>query len=95
MTKDDRIASFKHSILQYARKHKNIIYTCRTFNLSRTVYYKWLKRFSKLGYLGLQDLVILPDSSTFCTQGLWINSTPSRVPKIAPVIDPLESLSPE
>ena len=55
MTKDDRIASFKHSILQYARKHKNIIYTCRTFNLSRTVYYKWLKRFSKLGYLGLLD----------------------------------------
>jgi len=24
-------------------------------NVSRTVYYKWLKRFSKLGYLGLQD----------------------------------------
>ena len=55
MTKDDRIASYKYSVLQHARKHNNITYTCKVFNLSRTVYYKWLKRFSKLGYLGLQD----------------------------------------
>jgi len=55
MTKDNFIASFKYSLLQHAQKHKNITYTCRTFNLSRTVYYKWLKRFNKLGYLGLQD----------------------------------------
>ena len=56
MTKDDRIASFKYSVLQHARKHNNITYTCKVFNLSRTVYYKWLKRLSKLGYLGLQDM---------------------------------------
>jgi len=55
MTKDERIVSYKYSVLQHARKHKNITYTCKVFNLSRTVYYKWLKRFSKLGYLGLQD----------------------------------------
>jgi len=55
MTKDNFIASFKYSLLQHAQKHKNITYTCRTFNISRTVYYKWLKRFNKLGYLGLQD----------------------------------------
>jgi len=55
MTKDDRIASYKYSVLQHARKHNNITYTCKVFNLSRTVYYKWIKRFSKLGYLGLQD----------------------------------------
>jgi len=55
MTKDDRIASYKYSVLQHARKHNNITYSCREFNISRTVYYKWLKRFSKLGYLGLQD----------------------------------------
>ena len=55
MTKDDRIASYKYSVLQHARKYNNITYTCKTFNLSRTAYYKWLKRFSKLGYLGLQD----------------------------------------
>jgi len=55
MTKDDFLASFKYSVLQHARKHNNITYSCREFNISRTVYYKWLKRFSKLGYLGLQD----------------------------------------
>ena len=55
MTKDDRIASFKYSVLQHAREHKNITYTCKMLNVSRTVYYKWLKRFGKLGYLGLQD----------------------------------------
>ena len=55
MTKDDRIASYKYSVLQHARKHNNITDTCKVFHLSRTVYYKWLKRFSKLGYLGLQD----------------------------------------
>jgi transposase len=55
MTKDDRIASYKYSVLQHARKHNNITYTCQTLNVSRTIYYKWLKRFSQLGYLGLQD----------------------------------------
>ena len=57
MTKDDRIASYKYSVLQHARKHKNITYTCQVLNVSRTIYYKWLKRFSQLGYLGLQDKV--------------------------------------
>jgi transposase InsO family protein len=57
MTKDDRIASYKYSVLQHARKHNNITYTCQVLNVSRTVYYKWLKRFSQLGYLGLQDKV--------------------------------------
>ncbi len=57
MTKDERIANYKFSVLQHAREHKNITYTCKVLNLSRTVYYKWLKRFSQLGYLGLQDKV--------------------------------------
>ncbi|MDD5014493.1 MAG: helix-turn-helix domain-containing protein, partial [Atribacterota bacterium] len=47
--------SYKYSVLQHARKHNNITDTCQVFNLSRTVYYKWLKRFSKLGYIGLQN----------------------------------------
>ena len=55
MTKDYFLASFKYSVLQHARKHNNVTYSCREFNISRTVYYKWLKRFSKLGYLGLQN----------------------------------------
>jgi len=57
MTKDDRIASYKYSVLQHARKHKNITYTCQALNVSRTIYYKWLKRFNQFGYLGLQDKV--------------------------------------
>ncbi|MBN2396529.1 MAG: IS481 family transposase [Candidatus Atribacteria bacterium] len=55
MTKDDFLVSFKYSVLQHARKHNNVTYSCREFNISRTVYYKWLKGFSKLGYLGLQN----------------------------------------
>ena len=55
MTKDDFLTSFKYSVLQHARKHNNVTYSCREFNISRTVYYKWLKRFNKLGYLGLQN----------------------------------------
>jgi len=53
MTKDDRITSFKYSVLQHARKHENITYTCKLFGLSRTIYYRRQKRFIKLGYLGL------------------------------------------
>jgi transposase len=55
MTKDDRIASYKYSVLQHTRKHKNITYTCKALNVSRTIYYKWLKRFSQFGYLCLLD----------------------------------------
>ena len=45
--------------------------------------------------ISLAIFLILADSSTFCTQATGIDSTPSKVPKIAPVIDPVESLSPE
>jgi len=55
MTKDERIASYKDSVLQHAQKHNNITFTCKVFQISRTIYYDWLKRFIKFGYLGLQD----------------------------------------
>ena len=55
MTKDERIASYKYSVLQHAYKHKNITSTCKLFNLSRTTYYEWRSRFNQLGYLGLKD----------------------------------------
>ena len=57
MTKDERISSYKYSVLQHAREHKNITYTCQVLNLSRTTYYKWLKQFVKFGYPGLQDSI--------------------------------------
>jgi transposase InsO family protein len=57
MTKDERIVNFKYSVLQHARENKNITLTCKVFQISRTIYYDWLKRFLKFGYLGLQDKV--------------------------------------
>ena len=53
MNKDERMASFKYSVLQHARENKNITNTCRVFHLSRTIYYEWLKKFNQFGYLGL------------------------------------------
>lgn len=55
MTTDVLIANFKYSVLEHAYKHKNVISTCKQFNLSRTTYYEWLRRFNQLGYLGLKD----------------------------------------
>ena len=55
MTKDERIANYKYSVLEHAYKNKNITGTCRLFNISRTIYYEWLMRFNKYGYLGLKD----------------------------------------
>ena len=55
MTKDERIINFKYSVLHHARENKNITLTCKIFQISRTIYYDWLKRFIKFGYLGLQD----------------------------------------
>jgi len=57
MTKEERITSFKYSVLQHAKEHKNITDTCQLFHISRTIYYAWLKRFIKFGYLGLADKV--------------------------------------
>ena len=57
MTKDERIASFKYSVLQHAQENKNITFTCKVFQISRTIYYDWLKRYIKLGYPGLQDRI--------------------------------------
>jgi len=35
MTKDERIASFKYSVLEHAYKNKNITSTCKVFNQVR------------------------------------------------------------
>ena len=55
MTKDERIANFKYSVLEHAYKNKNITSTCKAFNLTRTTYYEWLRRFNRFGYQGLVD----------------------------------------
>ena len=55
MTIDERLTSYKYSVLQHAYKNKNIADTCRFYNLSRTTFYEWQTRFKKFGYLGLRD----------------------------------------
>ena len=57
MTKDERITNFKYNVLQHARENKNITLTCKVFQISRTIYYDWLKRFLKFGYPSLQDKI--------------------------------------
>jgi len=56
MTADERIARHRLSVLHHAQQYKNISNTCRLFGISRTVYYKWLKRFEIFGYEGLLDI---------------------------------------
>jgi len=51
---------FPVTSIVYCNMHENTIIllipvTCKIFCLSRIIYYKWLKRFTRLGYLGLQD----------------------------------------
>ena len=38
MTKDERLTSYKYSILQHVYKNKNIASICRFYNLSRTTF---------------------------------------------------------
>ena len=35
MTKEERMTSFKYSVLQHARKYKNITDACKVFHISR------------------------------------------------------------
>jgi hypothetical protein len=51
MAKGECIVSFKYSVLQHAKEHKNITNTCKFFRISRTIYYEWLKRFIKQSIL--------------------------------------------
>jgi len=57
MTKDSPIDSCKYSVLQYVRKNNNSLITVRCL-IYPGVYCKWLKRFSKLDYLGLKKSLI-------------------------------------
>jgi len=50
MTTDERIARHRLSVLHHAQQHKSISNTFRFFGISRSIYYKWLKRFEALGY---------------------------------------------
>lgn len=45
----------RYRILQHGMKFGNVKNTCEMFGISRTVYYKWLKRFEKDGLAGLEE----------------------------------------
>ena len=40
MTKDERIASFKYSVLQHARKHNNITYQLLKISIKNSIFDK-------------------------------------------------------
>lgn len=48
------------SMIGHYKKCKNVSVTCRRFGISRTTFYKWLKRYLKKGPRGLEDLPRTP-----------------------------------
>lgn len=53
MTEAERDIKRKLAVLNHAKQIKNISKTCRYFGISREVYYKWKRRYDKLGEEGL------------------------------------------
>jgi len=54
-------------IIQHYKEHKNVSLTAHVFNTTRKTVYKWLKRYDKNGYAGLESLSTRPHSSPFET----------------------------
>lgn len=48
-------AQKRWQVLEHARQTANIQLTCRTFGISRTLYYKWKRRYEAEGFSGLED----------------------------------------
>jgi transposase-like protein len=56
------------AILQHAEEVTgNVSMTCRYYGISRTVYYRWLRRYQKHGIEGLRDRSRRPHSSPNAT----------------------------
>lgn len=55
-----REAKARLAWIGHYKKHKNVSVTCRRFGISRTTFYKWLKRYLKRGPRGLEDLPRTP-----------------------------------
>jgi transposase InsO family protein len=72
MTKaeQDRLVNFRHKFLQHAKLTGNVVETCRHFGISRQKFYKWKKRFEKLGAGGL------------CDQSRAPHRSPNETPKV-------------
>ena len=46
----------KYNILMHGIMNKNITNTCKIFGVSRTIYYRWLKRYKNFGMEGLKNI---------------------------------------
>lgn len=48
-------AANKYNIIQYALRTNNVSQTCKTFGISRTIFYRWYRDFKKYGMDGLKS----------------------------------------
>lgn len=55
MISDDKTAKNREIMITYSLKTNNVSKTCKLFGISRTAYYKWLKRYKEYGIDGLID----------------------------------------
>jgi len=53
MTLDDKVHAFRLHVLQRAEELGNVSAACRDAGISRTLYYRWKKRFTRYGIDGL------------------------------------------
>jgi transposase InsO family protein len=53
MTLEDKVHAFRLRVLQRARELGNVSAACREAGISRTLYYRWEKRFTRYGIDGL------------------------------------------
>src|SRR5438105_12419377 len=66
--KEHRIMSSKIAFVEQAsRRGANVAALCREHGISRQTGHKWLKRYRKVGYEGLEDQSRRPQSSPLAT----------------------------
>jgi len=53
MTLEDKVHAFRLHVLQRAEELGNVSAACREVGISRTLFYRWKKRFTRYGAEGL------------------------------------------
>jgi len=48
-------AANKYNIIQYALRTNNVSQACKTFGISRNIFYRWYRDFKKYGMDGLKS----------------------------------------
>jgi len=52
--------------IDYYHEKKSVVETCRHFDITRSLFYKWLSRFERLGSKGLEDQSRRPKTLRKC-----------------------------